>query len=144
MIPHYNRNSKVAIFHVLTHAKGADSEQYWSAVLALSPDTQHLWATTRGKKDNVGYISGFRLDKKGSIVERMFRVPTNSTGTMTSSLTVALWSDEHALYGDAPGGFLAVLKLVPDMETKGGLTAVVVAKLEIGSGKCCSNALWLD
>lgn len=74
----------------------------------------------------------------------MFRVPTNSTGTMTSSLTVAPWSNEHAIYGDAPGGFLAVLKLAADGKSEGGITAGVVAKLDMGAGKCCSNALWLN
>lgn len=99
--------------------KEADGEHYWSAVLAISPDKKHLWATTRGKNGNVGYISGFKLNKQGAIVERMFRVLTNSTGTTTSSLTVAPWSNEHVIYGDAPGGFLAVLKLVPNCEAGG-------------------------
>lgn len=74
----------------------------------------------------------------------MFRVPTNSTGTTTSSLTVAPWSNEHAIYGDAPGGFLAVLKLGAHGKDREGLTADVVAKLDMGAGKCCSNALWLS
>ena len=56
---------------------------------------------------------------------------------------MAPWSDEHVLYGDGPGGFLAVPELVPGGRTKEPLTAQAVAELDI-AGKCCINALWLD
>lgn len=94
----------------------------------------------------MGYISCFNLNKEGHIVSRMFMIPTNTTGTTTSSLTVAPWSNEHVLYGDAPSGSITVLKLdtCGDGSKTGDLTANVVAKLDIAPGSCCSNALWLD
>ena len=116
-------------------------------MLTLSPNKRYLWATSRGRGKNSGYISCFLLDEEGAVVKKMFMMPTGSYGTTTSSLITAPWSDKIALYGDAPSGFLAVLQLVGPVETDDGLeysSAKVISRLDIAPGSCCSNALWVD
>jgi carboxy-cis,cis-muconate cyclase len=128
-------------------ADQSNAAQYWSAAVNISPNGRYLWATTRGRTPRSGFISCFLLDGEGGIVKRMFVVPTGTTNTTSSSLTVAPWSDEYVAFADAPGGYVAILKLEGGNSTGGGMeyaSARVAAKLEIEAGECCGNPVWID
>jgi carboxy-cis,cis-muconate cyclase len=87
------------------------------------------------------------LDKEGHILKRLFNQATGTTNTTSSSLTAAPWSNEYAVFADAPGGYIEILKLEGRQETDEGLeysSARVAAKLDIEAGACCGNALWLN
>jgi hypothetical protein len=80
-------------------------------------------------------------------MKKLFTVPTGTTNTTSSSLTVAPWSDEYVIVADAPGGYIEVLRLDGGDDTEDGTeysSVRSVAKLEIEKGTCCGNPVWLD
>jgi carboxy-cis,cis-muconate cyclase len=128
-----------------------DTADYWSAEVMLSSDNagppRYLWATARGKYDNTtGFVSVFLLGDDGRIVKRMFRVPTTTKGGIANAVSPAFWGEEYAAMTDYPVGYVLMWKMEGRRERADGLveytTARDVARVDIGDGECCANAIW--
>ena len=130
----------------------ADTAEYWSAEVMLSSSgggggPRYLWATARGKgNDTTGFVSVFLLGDDGGIVKRMFRVPTTTGGGMANAISPAFWGDEYAAMTDYPNGYVLMWKMEGRRERGDGLveytTARAVARVDVGDGGCCANAIW--
>ncbi|KAK0714188.1 Lactonase, 7-bladed beta-propeller-domain-containing protein, partial [Lasiosphaeria miniovina] len=126
---------------------GNNNKNYWSAEVMLSPSGRYLWATARAQRnvDVVGYISCYLLAADGAIVKLMFMVPTTTTGGWANAISPAFWSDEYAALADTPTGYVQIWKLSEPKDTPQGVeygTAKAVARVDIGDGGCCANAIW--
>ncbi|CAI4214103.1 unnamed protein product [Parascedosporium putredinis] len=100
--------------------EGTSNANYWSAGVSLSVNKRYLWFTTRGRAGTSGLISCFLLDEHGSVVSKMFTLETGTSNTISSSVTAAPWSDEHAILTDAPGAYIEVWKLDEPLEATDG------------------------
>jgi hypothetical protein len=78
----------------------------------------------------------------------MFTLETGASGTVSSSVTAAPWSDQYAVLTDAPGAYVEIWKLDEPVESDRDIpeysTAKVVARLDTEVEGCCGNALWVD
>jgi carboxy-cis,cis-muconate cyclase len=124
----------------------ANTTQFWSAEVALSPSGRYLWATARARTNaTTGFISAFLLDDDGGIVRKMFRVPTTTLGGWANAINPAPWGEEYAVMTDYPMGYVQVWKMDGARE-RGGLVeytgARAIARVDIGDGGCCANAIW--
>ena len=128
-----------------------NSTDFWSAEVMLSPSARYLWATARAKTNQTtGFISVFSLAEDGAILRRMFRVPTTTLGGWANAIAPAPWSDEYAVMTDYPLGYVQVWKLEGGRERTedgGGRVreytgAKPVARVDVGDGGCCANAIW--
>lgn len=68
-------------------------------------------------------------------------IPTNTTSTTSSTVTAAPWGDEYAVFGDAPGGYVEIWRLVEGGNGEDA-NGVIVDRLDIGEG-CCGNPIWV-
>jgi carboxy-cis,cis-muconate cyclase len=146
-----SRMYTIIIWMLLTNsvstAKGELKENYWSAEVMLAPSGRYVWATSRGKRNTefYGYISCFLLDSEGMIVKRMFMVPTTTKAGWANAISPAFWNDEYAAMADYPDGYVQIWKMEGKKETENGIeytTATAIARVDIGDGGCCANAIW--
>ena len=113
----------------------------------LSASGRYLWATARPSPSSswTGYVACFLLADDGNMVRPMFRIPTTEAGGAAEAVSPAPWSDEYAAMAHHPGGYVEVLKMEGRRETGQGVeyaSAKVVARVDIGDGGCCANAIW--
>lgn len=129
-------------------------DKYWSAEITISPSNKILWATARAKGNTTdfGYISAFSLDSKGTIIDRLFIVPTTSTGGIANSVSVAPDTDEFVAMTDLKntgrdeGGWGNGYVQIWQVKGLDGSapTAKAVAQADIKDGGCCANVIWYD
>lgn len=124
----------------------ANTTEFWSAEVMLSPSGRYLWATARARTNaTTGFISAFLVGDDGGIVKKMFRVPTTTLGGWANAINPAPWAEEYAVMTDYPTGYVQVWKMEGPRE-RGGLVeytgAKAIARVDIGDGGCCANAIW--
>jgi carboxy-cis,cis-muconate cyclase len=117
---------------------GSTSSSYWSDEVALSFSNNYLWATSRSRSTNAaGYISVFSLSSSGAITSQLFQDETTSSGGAANSVAPSPFSDEFVALTDSATGFVEIWQLGSE-----GLSASVVARVDIEDGGCCANAVW--
>lgn len=126
---------------------GEQSTNYWSANVMISSLGRYLWATSRGQRGTRynGYISCFLLAEDGTIIKKMFMIPTSSGGVTSNAITAAFWSDQYAVLTEATNGKIEIFKLGGKTNGEHGAeytTADSVAKIVINDGGCCANGIW--
>lgn len=135
---------------------GYNASDFAAADLKLARSESYLWAVTQARPGARlavgGFLSGFLLDDDGSIVKRMFTVPTSvPTGPVIGAgglqaLTPATWGSEYAALTDATTGYVEMWQMVGGHDSNYGTdykTARAVARLDMEGG-CCSNAVWFN
>jgi len=122
--------------------RGLNNSGYWSAEVMLSPSKKYLWATARAQSNttNYGYISCFRLKEDGAIESKLFTVPTTTTGGIANAVSPAFFSDEWVAMADYGIGYVQMWRFKDGTNP----TAKAVARVDIGEGGCCANAIWYD
>ncbi|KAK4150802.1 Lactonase, 7-bladed beta-propeller-domain-containing protein [Chaetomidium leptoderma] len=138
--------TKETIRHMLIPID-ANTTEYWSAEVMLSPSSRYLWATARTRLNSTtGFVSAFLLSEDGQIVKKLFRVPTTTLGGIANAISPAPWSDEYAAMTDYRKGYVQMWKMEGGKEGREGVveysTANVVAQVDIGDGGCCANVIW--
>ena len=125
----------------LKQGPGINSSAYWSAEVMLSQSNRLLWASARANRGTnvVGYISCFSLDADGRIEKLLFMEPTSTTGGIANQVSPAPFSDQWMALSDNPRGYVEVWQV-----EQTGMWARPVAKVEIGDGGCCANAIWYN
>ncbi|CAJ0552609.1 Ff.00g006870.m01.CDS01 [Fusarium sp. VM40] len=126
--------------------EGLDVKGYRGDEIAVSPSGKYLWATTRSRDvTKPGFLSVFKLDKKGAIVSQNFIRRTSSSGGAANAVTPMDKSDRFVVVTDSADGFVQIWELMED-----GSSAHVVAHISLkdkGNARyhsgCCANAVWL-
>ncbi len=127
-----------------------DIANYWAAEVMLSSDARYLWATTRAQQNTTlyGYISGFLLDDDGTIIKRMFIVPTTTRSGIANAIAPAPWGPAWAAMADFGTGYVQMWRMTGRNETEDGIveytSAAAVARVNISDGGCCANVAWYD
>ncbi|KAH8893006.1 3-carboxy-cis,cis-mucoante lactonizing enzyme [Thozetella sp. PMI_491] len=127
-----------------------DTASYWSAEVMLSQDARYLWATARAQQNTtrLGYISAFLLDDDGTIVKRMFMVPTTTKGGIANAIAPAPWGPAWAAMADFGTGYVQMWRMTGRNESTDGVveytSATAVARVDISDGGCCANVAWYD
>ncbi|KAF1993970.1 3-carboxy-cis,cis-mucoante lactonizing enzyme [Amniculicola lignicola CBS 123094] len=123
-------------------------DRYWSAEITVSPSSRILWGTARAQINAtyVGYISAFLLSPSGSIMERLFIVPTTTVGGNANSVSMAPDTDEYVAMTDwktsRRNGYVQMWQRVDKRDVT--LRMRDVAKVDIEDGGCCANVVWAD
>ncbi len=126
-----------------TLIKPSDSASgFWADEVALSFSGSYLWATNRARQTNSGstakgYISAFDVDQSGAILRQKFLLPTTTSGGSANSVAPSRFSDRFVALTDSSVGFVEIWELAQD-----GISAGVVAHLDLADGGCCANAVW--
>jgi len=115
----------------------------------LSRSLRYLWAAARGKADTGygGYLSCFLLSDDGTVLKKMFTVPTSSIGGTPHSITPAPWDDEWLALTDSVSGYVQMWRMKGGKQTNmlsEYSTAEPMARVDIFDGGCCGNALWYN
>lgn len=136
-----DEDTGIPSFHNITYPlllPGEDAKNYWADEVALSPSSNYLWATNRGRNTNTtGYISAFTLDADGNILEQKFLIPTTSSGGAANSVAPSPFGNKFVALTDSSLGFVEIWELDDDAST-----AKAVAHLDLNDGGCCANAVW--
>ncbi|KAI1337889.1 Lactonase, 7-bladed beta-propeller-domain-containing protein [Xylariaceae sp. FL0016] len=115
---------------------GDDAADFWADEVAISATRKYLWGTNRAHDDaRKGYISAFRLDGSGAIVEQMYLKETDTSGGYANSVAPAPFADDIAALTDNSTGFVQIWDV--------GGSVVTTLEMDDGGG-CCANVVWLD
>jgi hypothetical protein len=115
---------------------------FFAQDVAVSKKGNYLWATARSTNSSkLGWLTGFRLEETGRVVEPLFQVETATSGGRSNRVAASTFAENKFALSEAEAGALYVYAY-------GNGSVGVVASGVIGATKdgkgCCTEVVWSD
>ncbi|KAF2671897.1 3-carboxy-cis,cis-mucoante lactonizing enzyme [Microthyrium microscopicum] len=130
-----------ALFNLVPPTETPANYAAHSAVVSTKGSV--LWATTSSKVGGKpGFITGFRLQEDGQIIDQIFQVNTPTGGGKSNNLAASPFADNMVALTESERGSVSLWRY--DNVNVKQIASVQIHDAGAPNKGCCSEAVWLD
>jgi carboxy-cis,cis-muconate cyclase len=133
-----------SLFALLKYVVGMNTAGFFAQDVAVSKKGNFLWATVRcADRGKRGWLTGFRLDEGGRIVDPpLFQVETATGGGRANRVAASPFAENRFALAEAEDGALYVYAYANG--SVGVVASGVIGARDKAGGGCCADVVWAE